>query len=77
MSSSFVGKPSIPLDNLLIARSESSVDSPKALITFGNVLNVSNRLIAESIDFANTLNAAAPIFTSANEAEIFFIPPEA
>ena len=77
MSSNFVGKPSIPSDNLLIARSESSVDSPKALMTFGNVLNVSNRLIAEPIELASTLKAAAPIFTNPNEIAMSLIPLEA
>src|SRR5699024_3873762 len=67
ISSSVVGKPSIPSDNVLIARSESSADTPRLCNTLGNFCNVSKRLTACPTDLRNSLNAAAPTATNPND----------
>src|SRR5699024_3432648 len=67
ISSSVVGNPSIPSDNVLMARSESSADTPRLCSTLGNFCNVSKRLTACPTDLRNSLNAAAPTATNPND----------
>jgi len=64
MSSSVVGKPSIPSVNLSIALSASSADTPISPKILGNLFSVSNRLIALSIESFSTLNADDATATS-------------
>ncbi len=77
ISLSNVGRPDIPSDRLSIARLESSADTPSPCRTFGNLLSVSNRLIAASIEDANVLKAAFPISTKPRDVANVFILPAA
>ena len=71
ISSSVVGKPSIPSASFFIALSESSADTPNDCKTFGNLFNVSKRLIAASIELFSVANTAEPIATNPNAVANF------
>src|SRR5699024_3680977 len=67
ISSSFVGKPSVPSASLSIDLLESSDETPNASKTLGKLLNVSNRLMAAPIDDFKTPKAAAPTATNPSD----------